>query len=107
MADDLRLFGPKGVIAMDDFVMNWTNSVGYQVAEVPTGYIYRSGSMTPKEFTFVDTPSETPQQVLMIQNFADLAISGDRRTRTDYAAAATTTQRYLDAAWAEIARRSS
>ncbi len=41
----------------------------------------------------------------MIQNFADLAISGDRRSRAGTVAAATTTQHYLDAVWAEIARR--
>jgi hypothetical protein len=39
----------------------------------------------------------------MIQNFADLAISGDRRSRAGTVAAATTTQHYLDAVWAEIA----
>ncbi len=50
-----------------------------------------------------ETPSETPQQVLMIQNFADLTISGDRRSRAGTVAAATTTQHYLDSVWAEIA----
>ena len=39
----------------------------------------------------------------MIQNFADLALSGDRRSRAGTVAAATTTQHYLDAVWAEIA----
>jgi hypothetical protein len=50
-------------------------------------------------------PCGTPQQVLMIQNFADLALSGDRRSRAGTVAAATTTQHYFDAVWAEIARR--
>jgi hypothetical protein len=65
--------------------------------------------MTPKDFTFVETPSETPQQVLMIRNFADLALSGDRHARADYAAAAAAaaaaTQHYLDLVWARIASR--
>jgi hypothetical protein len=61
--------------------------------------------MTPKDFTFVETPSETPQQVLMIETFADLATSDDRQARADYAAAATTTQHYLDLVWARIAGR--
>ena len=101
--DDLSLFGPNGVIAMNDFVMNWTNSFQRQASDVPTGYIYRSGSMTPKDFIFVETPSETPQQILMIENFADLARSGDRQTRAGYAAAAAATQHYLDLVWAKIA----
>jgi predicted dehydrogenase len=103
MVDELSLIGPKGVIAMNDFVMNWTNSFGRQASDVPTGYTVRSGSMTPWEFTFVETPSETPQQVLMIQNFADLAVLGDRWARADYAAAAAATQHYLDLVWARIA----
>ena len=61
--------------------------------------------MTPKDFTFVETPSETPQQGLMIQNFADLALSGDRQTRAEHATTTTTTQHYLDAVWAKIAAR--
>jgi predicted dehydrogenase len=105
MVNELSLFGPEGVIAMDDFVMNWTNSFGYQAADVPTGYTCRRGPMTPKDFTFVETPSETPQQVLMIRNFADLALSGDRQARADYAAAAAATQHYLDLVWARIASR--
>lgn len=105
MVNELSLFGPEGVIAMDDFVMNWTNSFGYRASDVPTGYTHRRGSMTPKDFTFVETPSETPQQVLMIQNFADLAVSGDRQARADYVAAAATTQHYLDLVWARIASR--
>ncbi|MCP4328627.1 MAG: Gfo/Idh/MocA family oxidoreductase [Alphaproteobacteria bacterium] len=103
--NELGLVGDKGVIVLDDFAMNWTNSFGFQAAEVPTGYVHRSGSMTPDDFTFVETPSGTPQQVLMIQNFADLATSGDRETRVAYAKAAATTQHYLDAVWAKIAGR--
>lgn len=105
MVDALSLFGPKGAITMDDFMMDWTNSFEFQIPGVPTGYIHRRGSMTPKEFTFVETPSETPQQVRMIQNFADLALSGDYRTRADHVAATTTTQHYLDSVWAKIAER--
>ena len=101
--NELSLVGDQGVITLDDFVMNWTNSFAFQTAEVPTGYIHRSGSMTPRDFSFVETPSRTPQQVLMVQNFADLAISGDRQTRADHVVATTTTQRYLDAVWAKIA----
>jgi len=105
MVDALSLFGPKGAITMDDFMMNWSNSFEFQTPGVPTGYDHRRGSMTPKDFTFVETPSETPQQVLMIQNFADLARAGDYRARADHVAATTATQLYLDTVWARIAER--
>ncbi len=103
MVDELSLIGPEGVLQMNDFVMNWTNSFGRQARDVPTGYTLRSGAMTPKDIAFVETPSETPQQVLMIETFADLAQSGGRRARADYAAAAAATQRYLDLVWTQIA----
>ena len=103
--NDLLLFGPKGVIAMDDFLMNWTNSFGHQAADVPTGYTHRRGSMTRQDFDFVETPSKTPQQVLMIQHFADPATSGGPEARSAYATAARTTQHYLDVLWASIADR--
>ncbi len=44
--------------------------------------------------------SDLTEAERMIQNFADLAISGDRQTRADCVAAATTTQYYLDTVWA-------
>ena len=82
--------------------MNWTDSMGFQSAEVPTGFVHRRGSMTPKDFVFVNTPSRTPQQVLMIEAFADLALTGDDEKRTAPFAATKTTQRYLDAVWAKF-----
>jgi predicted dehydrogenase len=103
MVNALSLFGSRGAITMDDFMMNWTNSFEFQAADVPTGYTHRRGSMTPRDFTFVETPSETPPHVLMIQNFTHLARSGDSRTQA--AAAAKTTQHYLDVLWSRIPER--
>ncbi len=100
--NEMTLVGDKGVIQLGDFVMNWTNSFDVQASDIPTGFIHRSGSMTPKDFTFIETPSETPQQVLMVQNFADLARSGDRHAFSHYAEATRTTQSYLDAIEAAI-----
>lgn len=105
MVDEISLFGDRGVITMDDFAMNWTNSIAFQAPDVPTGYVHRCGSMTRKDFAFVEIPSETPQQVLMIQNFADLAASGSQEARADYVAATITTQHYLDTVWATISER--
>ena len=100
--EDFRLLGEKGALAMDDFVMNWTNSIGSQAADVPTGYTIRTRSMTPDDFIFVETPSKTPQQVLMIEDFVELAGSGDAEARSAYAAATTATQFLLDTVWAAV-----
>jgi predicted dehydrogenase len=99
---DLQLLGTTGVIGMDDFVLDWTNSFPFNNPDIPTGYSHRTGMATRKEFTFVPTPSKIPQQVLMVDAFADLAASGDATQRARYVDASLKTQEYLDALWAAI-----
>ena len=99
---DLQLLGTTGVIGMDDFVLDWTNSFPFNNPDIQTGYAHRTGMATRKEFTFVPTPSKIPQQVLMIDAFADLAATGDAAQRARYIDASLKTQEYLDALWAAI-----
>ncbi len=102
MVDSISLYGEKGVVSLDDFVLNWTNSFARQIAEVPTGFTHRQVGMNPTSFAFVETPSATPQQVLMVEHFQELACSGDTAARTAYAEATLQTQSLLDAAWAVL-----
>lgn len=100
--DWVSLFGDKGVISLNDFVMNWTNSFPRQNPKIATGFTHLRGSMTPSSFAFVETPSEVPQQVLMIEAFSRLAEHGDAAERVNFAKASLDTQRLLDAAWAAV-----
>ncbi len=102
MADLVSLYGEKGVLLLDDFVMNWTNSFARQDPEVRTGFTQRTSDANPKTFAFVETPSQTPQQVLMVEHFRELAESGNQEARAAYARASYQTQSYLDAAWAAL-----
>ena len=97
---DLELLGTGGVIGMDDFVLDWANSFAFKNPDIPAGYRYRTGMGTRKAATFVPTPSNVPQEVAMIDDFAKLAISADAAERAGYAEAALKTQEYLDALWA-------
>jgi hypothetical protein len=54
---------------------------------------------TRKDVTLVPTPSETAQEVAMIEDFAELAASGDTAGRARHAEASLKTQEYLDALW--------
>jgi hypothetical protein len=58
---------------------------------------------TRKDATFVPTPSNTAQEVAMIENFAELAASGDSARRSGYAESSLKTQEYLDALWVAAA----
>jgi hypothetical protein len=96
---DLQLIGTSGVIGMDDFVLDWESSFAFKNPEIKAGYAYRSGMATRKDATFVPTPSNAPQEVAMIENFAELAVSGSAAQRTGYVDATLKTQEYLDALW--------
>jgi len=97
---DLQLLGTTGVIGMDDFVLDWTNSFAFKNPDIKTGYTHRTAMATRKDITFVSTPASTAQEVVMIDNFADLSASGNATQRANYAAASLKTQEYLDALWA-------
>lgn len=97
---DLQLLGTKGVVAMDDFVLDWTNSFAFKNSDIMTGYSHRTGLATRKDVRFVSTPSGVSGDVAMIQAFAELAVSGNASRRAEWAGSALKTQEYLDAIWA-------
>ena len=101
---DLQLLGTTGVIGMDDFVLDWEASFAFKNPEIKAGYTHRTGTATRKDVTFVPTPSDTPQEVAMIEDFARLAASGDAVRRAASAEASLKTQEYLDALWAATGR---
>ncbi|MDJ0951624.1 MAG: Gfo/Idh/MocA family oxidoreductase [Alphaproteobacteria bacterium] len=99
---DLSLLGTAGMIGLDDFVLDWTNSFAFQNPDIETGYVHRTGMATRKDFAFVETPSGLAQDVLMIDHFAELASSGDPAARAAYAEASLQTQCHLDALWTAV-----
>jgi len=96
---DLQLLGTTGVIAMDDFVLDWANSFAFKSPKIKAGYTLRTGMATRQDATFVPTPSKTAQEVAMIEDFAELAVSGNVAQRAGHADASLKTQEYLDALW--------
>lgn len=100
---DLQLIGTEGMITMDDFVLDWTNSFAFDNPGIKAGFTHRSGMATRQGFRFVETPSEVPQDVLMIEHFAEAVAAESSSLRDSYARASLATQRNLDAIW-EILR---
>jgi predicted dehydrogenase len=100
----LQLLGTKGVIGMDDFVLDWADSFAFKNPDIKVGYSVRTGMATRKDATFVPTPSSAAQEVGMVDNFADLAASSDSAKRAAYAEASLKTQEYVDAIWAAVSR---
>jgi hypothetical protein len=100
---DLLLLGTKGAIGMDDFVLDWEGSFAFKNPRTKVGYTHRTGMATREDATFIPTPSETAAEVAMIEDFAELAVSGHSAERAGYAEASLKTQEYLDALWAAAA----
>ena len=49
---DLQLLGTSGLIAMDDFVLDWTDSWAFKNPDIKIGYSHRTGMATRKDVTF-------------------------------------------------------
>ena len=96
---DLQLLGTTGVIGMDDFVLDWTSSFAFKNPDIATGYSHRTGMATRNDATFIPTPAGTPQEVAMIETFAELAATDKAGRRSAFVEATLKTQEYLDALW--------
>jgi predicted dehydrogenase len=96
---DLQLIGTTGVIAIDDFVLDWADSWAFKNPTLQAGYSHRTAMATRKDMTFIPTPSGTAAEVLMIENFADAAIADNAGRRAEFAQSSLKTQEYLDAIW--------
>ena len=105
VAMDLHLLGTEGIIEMDDFVLDWTNSFAFHNSDIPTGFTFKTGSASRNDVQFVNTPSERGQDVAMIERFVALA-TGASHQHLAFAQASADTQRYVDAVWASVTGRS-
>jgi predicted dehydrogenase len=99
VVQDLQLLGTDGVVWVDDFVVDWTDSASFQNPEIKMGYWYRTGVATRKDLVFVETPADTAAQVAMMENFVKLAESGDVAARTAFAETSVKTQELVDTIW--------
>jgi predicted dehydrogenase len=99
---DLDLLGTKGVIEMDDFVLDVHDSLAFQNPDMPARYIHRTGVTTRKGFAEIAAPGKTGQHVSMVDDFADLAVKPDKAALAAYAEASHRTQSILDAVWARV-----
>ncbi len=96
---DLELLGPKGMISMDDFVLDWNMGIPEGDPDHEVGFTVRQGKVTPKDYNFVATPSDRSAKALMLDRFAYLSISGSEEERAASIDATEKTQALLDAVW--------
>jgi hypothetical protein len=84
---------------MDDFVLDWHSSFAFSNPGIEAGYFHKTGMATRDAATFISTPAVVAQEVAMIEDFAELSVSGTAARRAGYAESSLKTQEYLDALW--------
>lgn len=99
---DLDIMGSKGMISLDDFVLDWEMGVPQGNPEHEVGFTLRHGRVTPKDYEFVATPTERSAKALMLDRLAYLANSGTQEEREVSIAATEKTQELLDAVWEAV-----
>jgi predicted dehydrogenase len=99
---DLDLMGPKGMISMDDFVLDWQKGIPEGDPDHVVGFTIRAGKVTPKDYEFVSTPCERSAKGLMLDRLAYLATSGTAEEREASIEVSERTQELLDAVWEAV-----
>ena len=101
---DLNIYGERGMISMDDFVLDWADGFGRNVPGYPVGFIQRSGLVNPTEFEEIITPGHRPQLVHMIRRFVKLTAEPKGQAVQTSMRASEQTQGLLDAVWNRLTR---
>jgi predicted dehydrogenase len=70
---DLDLMGEKGVIQVDDFVLDWAGGYFLPDHSRVVGFTQRNGPVSPSGYVRVESPSPVRQAALMMEEFARLA----------------------------------
>ena len=71
---DLDLMGEKGVLQLDDFVLDWSGGFFAPDHSRVVGFTQRAGLVSPSGYQYVESPSPVRQATRMMENFASLAL---------------------------------
>ncbi len=97
MTMDLDLLGSKGLIRMDDFVLDWHSGLDVSDGHYGLGYLLRKDLDEPDNWKQVALKSDTPQKISMIENFASLAKEPDGNAAASSIQRSLKTQKLVDA----------
>ena len=96
---DLALIGTRGMITLDDFVLDWAGGLAPGIPNYPVGFVQRVGVVAPGGFSRVDVHSDTRQVVCMLHDFADLTREPSGANTAECIRLSERTQSLLDAVW--------
>lgn len=101
---DLNIFGQKGMISLDDFVLDWADGFAPNTPGYPVGFVQRTGIANPNEFQHITTQGDQPQVVCMIDDFIALTSDPDGEPARASIRISEQTQGLLDAVWVQLTK---
>jgi len=96
---DLNLLGERGIIHLDDFVLDWMHGFPIKDSTHDVGFVERVGLVNPSGFVRVSTPSPYPPAVSMLQEFMSLTANPLGTEAMASIRITERTQSFLDAIW--------
>mgnify|MGYP000019067103 CR=1 FL=1 len=99
---DLELLGQRGVISLDDFVLDWAGGFPVKTPGYPVAFTQRAGVVNPLGFERVVTPSDRRQLVYTLRHFMALAANPDGEAAAASMRITEQTQRLLDGVWSSL-----
>lgn len=99
---DLKLFGQKGTISLDDFVLDWADGFALNIPGYAVGFKQRTGVVNPYGFAEIATPTDQSQLVRMIDEFCALTLEPGGQAARESVRISEKTQALLDAAWDQL-----
>lgn len=99
---DLNIMGQKGMISLDDFVLDWAGGFASNIPGYPVGFVQRTGIANPDDFEAVSTPTGQPQLVCLIERFCELTKDPGGQSATDSILISERTQALLDDVWSQL-----
>jgi predicted dehydrogenase len=99
---DLDILGERGMISLDDFVLDWQHNFVFENSQQTANFTQRSGVTNPDGYTRISVPNPQPQTQHMLHDF--IALTADPQGQAAQASIRISeqTQGLLDAAWAGL-----
>jgi predicted dehydrogenase len=99
---NLDLLGERGVISMDDYILDWETIPPLPSPGYPVGFTQRTGIANPQGYTQVATLSARSQSTLMMINFAAICADPTSAAAEASIRRAERTQGLLDSVWPSL-----
>jgi predicted dehydrogenase len=99
---DLDILGERGMVSLDDYVLDWETVPPLPTPGYPVGFVERQGVMNPQGFVHVATPSPRSQAALLIENFAAICADPTSAAAAASIRRAERTQALLDGTWGTL-----